>query len=242
MMDEIERAKLEFKKAEAKLAHIKDKIADLEKQKNDSDKKQTELYQKWRERLTAATETLDMVLRVYTGHLEADKRFLSEQQLQEIAALKQKLQTFQKQNATDYEAQKQFYNDFVRQKVGYYKDDKDAETKHSRLRIQAPFWEELYQASPAGKVERTFRLYIEKIQEAEKLITESEEHCQRLIGKISAIMQKVAENEKIAARLGPDLDKVKSYKQTLESSDRLRPRDLRQIEYNLAQIEKKCGL
>jgi len=239
-MDEVEKARLELKKTEEKLAHIKEKIADLEKQQSDSNKRQTELYEKWRERLATVTEELDMCLRVYTGHLDANRRFLSDQ-LQQIATLKQKLKTFQEQNVLDYEVQKKAYNDFVQQKVGYYKDDKDAEIKHSRLRVQAPFWEELYQASSAGEVERTLKLYIEKIREAENLITASEEHCQRLVGKISAIEQKAAENAMIAGRLGPDLDKLKGFEPTLKTGN-LKPRDLRQIEYEIDQIRGKYNL
>jgi hypothetical protein len=240
-MDEIKRAKLELKKTEAKLAGLKGKIMDLEKQQSDSDKRQTELYQEWRAQLAEVTETLDMASRLYTGHLEADKRFLSGEQLKQIAALKQKLKTFQEQNVLDYENQKKAYNDFVQRKVGPYKDDKDAETKHARLRIQAPFWEELYQASPAGEVERTIKLYIEKFREAENLIAESEEHCERLMDKISAIAQRVAENETLAGRLGPDLDKVKGLESNLKTGN-LRPRDLRQIEYEINKIQGRCGL
>lgn len=234
------RTKLEVKKLKAKKKTNERKIRELKKKISDRNNRQTELCQKWFDRLAAVRQELDNALQIETGYLKTNKRFLSDH-LQEIAKQRQKLQKFKDQDILAQPVQNKFYNDYVEKLIGPNNADKKTETKHHRLRITATFWDNLFAASPASEVEKEIKLYLEKVAEAEKIINQSQAKTQELTSKISAILQKAKENKTIAMRLGPDLDKLKNLQPRLES-DSLKPRDLRQIEYELNQIKKKYKL
>ncbi len=239
-MDKLKRARINVKKVTEKEKSNKRKIKELKKKISDGNKRQTELRKNWQARLEELREKLDKTLAIDTSSLSANKQFLSNQ-LEQIAEQKQKLQKFKDQDVLAQPVQNEFYNDYVEKLIGPNNSDKKTETKHHRLRIKARFWDELFEASPAGEVEKEIKVYIEKVAEAEKIINQSQAKTQNLVGKISTILQKTEENKTIAMRLGPDLDKLKNL-QTMLESDSLKPRDLRQIEYKLNQIKNKYKL
>jgi len=239
-MDKLKRANLRVKKSEAKLAGIRRQKKDLMKKIVDGDKKQTELYQKWFDRLEALRKSLDEALQVDMSNLKVNKQFLSTQ-LQKISKTRQKLQELKDKDVLEQDAQNRFYSGYVEKLIGPNNSDKVILTKHHRLRITVRFWDELFEASPAGEVERTIKLYLETIAEAEKNISQSQAKSQELADKISAILQKAEDDKMLAIRLGSDLGKIKNFQQKLKS-DNLKPRDLRQIEYDLNKIQKKYDL
>jgi len=239
-MDKLKRAKLRVKKSKAKSKDYGRRIRDIEKKIIYGQQKQTELLQKWHDRIEAVRKALEEALQVDTSNLKTNERFLSNQ-LQQITELKQKLQRFKDKDVLAQSVQNKFYSDYVQKIIGSNKVDKESETKHHRLRITVRFWDELFAASPAGEVEQAIKLYLAKIAEAENIINQSQEKSREVANQISAILQKAKDDKMLAMRLGHDLDKLKNSQQTL-GSDSLKPRGLRQIEYALKQIKKKYGL
>lgn len=239
-MDKVKQSGLKVQKIKAKSTDNDRRIAELKKLLIDSDKRQSELYRKWVARLANTGKALDEALQLDTADLNANERFLSNQ-LQQITALKQKLQMFKDKDILAYPVQAELFSAYIRKRVEPYNSIKERNTKVYRLRIQARFWDDFFQVSSAGEVDRAIKLYLEKVKDAGKIISESQTKCQGLKNKVAAILEKARENELVAKQLGSDLDKLKNFKLTLESGS-LKPRDLRQIEYNLNRMKEKYDL
>ncbi|MCX6745081.1 MAG: hypothetical protein NTX82_06170 [Candidatus Parcubacteria bacterium] len=192
----------------------------------------------WHKRLASLTDSLKQALQLDVDHIGQNAHLLAGL-AQEIAVLRKKLYDCQAKNLL-VDPTFQEFDAFLIKKVTP-SNDREQQAKAFALMIQDSFWEEFYQSSSAHQIALTISQFQVKVAEADKTIAAWQAKITELAQKLDQILAKAQDNEIIAKQLGQDLNKLKVYRENLRY-EKIRPRVIRQIEYELDSIIRKYDL
>jgi len=235
----IHQAIIRVEKAGQKVQYFGREIVKFREKTETQKNRYIDLIKEWEESVKRIKQSLIQTLVIDISHLK-EFEYLFPDLSTELAELRQKLEAYKNNPDLSERINQQFW-DYIYKKVQPVKNEDELNRKAFYLMILPPFLDDVCQATLAGEITRTILLYGEKIQAAEKIIAEYQPKIDLLHHKVNQILTQAEKNEVIIKQLGDDLQILKEIADQLQS-EKLKPRELRQIEYNLDKIINEHNL